>query len=479
VNGSANVNSPAEGPGVDFHQKDADAVRKFVRHRLRPYTADLKYPVRELHFDLVFLHAWKLGAYQDPVCGFVHVDRRLPRMTRVRAEIVAPRGLVDLRQDLVCQTFEVAAPMLDGYSHKPFAHDSARRCDAHCTPHSAVRSNRVLGKSSPEMTLASNGRPFYARTVVGPHSKITISTLRERKRQGRHTAMLTCYDFSTARIMEEAGLDMILVGDTYGEVCLGHGTTLPVTLEQLVTLAEAVRRGAPFAYLVGDMPYLTYQVSSEEAIRNAGQFMSRAGCDCVKVEVDRRLVKTVEAMSTATIPVMAHLGLLPQSIQRIGGYKAQGKQAEVAARIIEDARLMEEAGAVALLLEAVPAEVAKVITESTALPVIGCASGPYCDAQVVVLHDMLGYGGGHPPRSVKRYAQLHDQLLGAFREYVRDVNDGEFPALQHAITMSTGEHQELQRILDGRSRRRVASRDPADRLEPFQFPNAPKLDAPA
>ena len=278
-------------------------------------------------------------------------------------------------------------------------------------------------------------------------NKITISTLRTRKREGRKISMLTCYDYATARLMEEAGIDSLLVGDTYAEVCLGHATTLPMTMDHIVTLAEAVRRGAPSAYLVGDMPYLSYQVCPEEAIRNAGRFMAEAGCDCVKVEVDRRLVKTVEAMATATIPVMAHLGLKPQSIQAIGGYKVQGKTATDARRLIEDAKMMEGAGAIALLLEAVPTEVAAIITESTELPVIGIVSGPHCDGQVVVLHDMLGYGGGHPPRSVKQYAKLHDVLVGAFRAFAQDVSEGAFPTDQHSVAMDPSECQELRRAM--------------------------------
>src|SRR3990172_1499272 len=278
-------------------------------------------------------------------------------------------------------------------------------------------------------------------------NKITIGTLRTRKREGRKISMLTCYDFATARLMEEAGIDSLLVGDTYAEVCLGHSTTLPMTLEHMVTLAEAVRRGSPSCYLVGDMPYLTYQVCPQEAIRNAGLFMAKAGCDCVKVEVDRRLAKTVEAMATATIPVMAHLGLKPQSIQAIGGYKVQGKSASEALRLIEDAKMMEDAGAIALLLEAVPSEVAAIITESTELPVIGIVSGPHCDGQVVVQHDMLGYGGGHPPRSVKQYAKLHDVLVGAFRAFAKDVVEGGFPTDQHSVAMDPAERDELRRAL--------------------------------
>jgi 3-methyl-2-oxobutanoate hydroxymethyltransferase len=283
-----------------------------------------------------------------------------------------------------------------------------------------------------------------------PRSKVTISTLRARKREHQKISMLTCYDYSTAQLMEEAQLDSLLVGDTYAEVCLGHPTTLPMTMEHLVTVAEAVRRGAPSVYLVGDMPYLSYQVRPEEAIRNAGLFMAKAGCDCVKVEVDRRLVGTVEAMATATIPVMAHLGLKPQSIQGIGGYRVQGKRAADALRIIEDAKMMEDAGAVALLLEAVPTELAAKVTESTELPVIGCVSGPCCDGQVVVLHDMLGYGVGHPPRSVKQYLRLHDQLVNAFGAYTRDVKEGVFPAAEESVAMEPTQLDALSQALQAR-----------------------------
>lgn len=283
---------------------------------------------------------------------------------------------------------------------------------------------------------------------MGSRTKVTISTLRALKRKHQRFSMLTCYDYTMALLLEEAQVHSVLVGDTYAEVCLGHQTTLPVTIEHLVTIAEAVHRGAPTAYLVGDMPFLSYQVSKEEAIRNAGRFMAQAGCDCVKVEVDRRLVKTVEAMTTASIPVMAHLGLRPQSIQSIGGYKAQGKRAAEALRIVQDAKIMEEAGAVALLLEAVPLQVAQVITESTELPVIGCVAGPHCDGQVVVLHDMLGFGVGHPPKSVKQYLKLNDQLLGAFRAYAADVASGTVVSAEKSVSMDAKELAEFQRILE-------------------------------
>jgi 3-methyl-2-oxobutanoate hydroxymethyltransferase len=282
--------------------------------------------------------------------------------------------------------------------------------------------------------------------VMKDSAKTTLSDLIASKRQGQKFPVLTCYDFTTARLMADAGIEVILVGDTYGEVCLGHASTLPVKLDHLLTITEAVRRGAPNAYLIGDMPYMSYQVSKQQAVRNAGRFMAEAGCDCVKVEVNRALRKTVEAMSNASIPVMAHLGLRPQAIHTYGGYKAQGKRAATARLLIEDAALMVKAGAVALLLEAIPNEVAEIITEQVSVPVIGCVAGPHCDGTVVVLHDMLGYGAGHPPRSVKRYANLHRVLTDAFREYVSDVTERRYPDVEHGIAMPPGESEQLHKL---------------------------------
>lgn len=283
--------------------------------------------------------------------------------------------------------------------------------------------------------------------MASSSSRITLETLYARKRAGRKVPVLTCYDYTTARLMEESDVEVLLVGDTYGEVCLGHSTTLPVTLDHLVTVTAAVRRGAPSKFLIGDMPYLTYQINSAEAIRHAGRFMAEAGCDCVKVEVDRRLADTVTDMARASIPVMAHLGLKPQSVHLQGGYKCQGKTAEEAWTLIEDARLLEQAGAVALLLEAVPSEVARLITSRTTLPVIGCVAGPHCDGTVVVLHDMLGYAAGHPPRSVKRYANLHGLLLNAFQEYAQDITGEHYPAEEHGLKMAAEEPARLARLL--------------------------------
>lgn len=277
--------------------------------------------------------------------------------------------------------------------------------------------------------------------------KTTIAVLLARKERGEQIPMLTCYDYPTASLMAEAGIDVLLVGDTYAEVVLGHDSTLPATVELMLSITRAVRRGAPQAFLIGDMPYLSYQASTVEAIHNAGRFMAEGGCDAVKVEVDHHLADTVAAMTRATIPVVAHLGLKPQSIHMLGGYKAQGKTAAAALRLIEEARLMEEAGASMLLLEAVPMEVARNITRRTSLPVIGCACGPGCDGTVVVLHDMLGYQAGHPPKSVRRYADMHSVLVSSFAKYKTEVESGEFPTSDHGIAMDEEELAELRRQL--------------------------------
>lgn len=273
--------------------------------------------------------------------------------------------------------------------------------------------------------------------------KLTLATLMARKRAGRTITVLTAYDHANARIQEEAGIDCILVGDSAAQVVLGHDSTLPITLDFLITIAAAVRRGAPTCFLIGDMPYLSYQVTAEEAIRNAGRFMAEAGCDCVKVEGDRRLADTVSAMTAATIPVMAHIGLRPQAVHQHGGYRAQGRTVEAARRLIEDARILEEAGACALLLEAVPPEPARMIAEATRLPVIGCGAGPHCDGHVVVLNDMLGLSPGPLPRFVKRYGDLRSTISDAVKAYILDLTSGQYPGPDHAYRMEDGEAGKL------------------------------------
>jgi 3-methyl-2-oxobutanoate hydroxymethyltransferase len=278
---------------------------------------------------------------------------------------------------------------------------------------------------------------------VPARDKITLGTLHARKRAGQRFSVLTCYDYPNAVVQEQVGIDVILVGDSAAQVVFGHGSTLPATMDVMIALAAAVRRGAPTAYLIGDMPYLSYQVTIEDAIRNAGRFMAEAGCDAVKVEGDSRIAATVAAMSQATIPVVAHLGLRPQAVHQAGGYRAQGRDAESATRLIEDAQRMEEAGACMLLLEAVPPEPARIITQSTRLPVIGCGAGPFCDGHVVVLHDMLGLSFGPLPRFVKRYGDLREQIAAALGRYIEDIKNGSYPSAEHCYQMEPGQAELL------------------------------------
>jgi 3-methyl-2-oxobutanoate hydroxymethyltransferase len=278
---------------------------------------------------------------------------------------------------------------------------------------------------------------------MATNDRVTLATLRARKRAKQKIVMLTAYDYPTACIEQQAGVDCVLVGDSVAQVMLGHTSTLPATMDLMVVLAAAVRRGAPEAYLVGDMPFLSYQVTQADAIRNAGRFMAEAGCDAVKVECNRELRDTVAAMTRASIPVMVHLGLRPQSIHQLGGYRSQGRCAEAARRLIEDAKIMEEAGAAALLLEAVPAEPARIIAEGTPLPVIGCGAGPYCDGHVVVLQDMLGLSGPTVPRFVPKYADLRTAIGEAVRQYIADIRSGAYPTAEQCYQMEPGEAEKL------------------------------------
>lgn len=274
--------------------------------------------------------------------------------------------------------------------------------------------------------------------------RVTLQTLRQHKAAGRKITVLTCYDYPTAKVLQAAGIDAILVGDSYGQVVLGLDSTLPVTMDMLIPVTAAVRRGAPKVFLIADMPYLSYQIDCQEAVRNAGRFMAEAGCDCVKIEVDRRLADVVAALSRATIPVMAHLGLRPQSIHQLGGYRYQGREASQATELIEDARIFEQAGACALLLEAVPPEPARIITEQTKLPVIGCGAGPHVDGQVVVINDVLGYDPQAPtPRFVPRLAKAHELIDQAVRQYIDDVLTGRYPQPEHCYPMKPAERAAL------------------------------------
>jgi 3-methyl-2-oxobutanoate hydroxymethyltransferase len=277
--------------------------------------------------------------------------------------------------------------------------------------------------------------------------KVTIATLMEKKSKRQPITFLTGYDYPMAQMEEKAGIDIVLVGDSIGMTIFGYDSTLPVTMDIMISHAAAVRRGTPNVFLIGDMPYMSYQVSVEEAIRNAGRFMAECGCDAVKLEGGREVLDVVKAIVKATIPVMGHLGLTPQSIAMLGGFKAQGRDARTALRIIEDAQALEEAGISLLLLEALPPEVAKVITGRARIPVIGIGAGPYVDGQCLIVHDLLGMFEAFTPKFVKKYANIGEQIVRALRDFREDVEKGEFPGPEHCYGMPEEELGKLQELL--------------------------------
>jgi len=275
--------------------------------------------------------------------------------------------------------------------------------------------------------------------------KTTILTLREKKARGERMTFLTAYDYPFAMLEQKAGIDVILVGDSMGMVIFGYNSTLPVTVDLMMPHVKAVRLGAPDVYLVGDMPYMSYQVSIPEAIRNGGRFMAEADCDAVKLEGGREVADTIRAMVNATIPVMGHMGLTPQSVAQLGGYKAQGRDIATATRLIEDAAILEEAGVSSLLLEAVPAEVARIITRRASVPVFGIGAGPHCDGQVLVIHDMLGMFD-RAPKFVKKYKEIGAQIVEGLTEFKKEVAEGAFPATQHCYPMPADVAEELEKL---------------------------------
>lgn len=279
--------------------------------------------------------------------------------------------------------------------------------------------------------------------------KVTVHTLMEKKRNGQPITWLTAYDYPTAQMEEKAGIDIVLVGDSIGMTIFGYDSTLPVTLDLLIPHTQAVRRGAPNVFLIGDMPYMTYQISPQEAIRNAGRFMAECGCDAVKLEGGREVIDTVKALIKATIPVVGHLGLTPQSIAMLGGFKAQGRSAYAAKRIIEDAKALEEAGVCMILLEAIPPEVSKVVTERAEIPIIGIGAGPHVDGQCLIVHDMLGMFEAFTPKFVKKYADIGAQIVEALEAFRDEVHEGEFPQPEHCYGMPDGEVEKLREMLAG------------------------------
>jgi len=265
--------------------------------------------------------------------------------------------------------------------------------------------------------------------------RITTSYFRKAKEEGRRITVLTAYDFPLARLIDAAGIDAILVGDSVGNVVLGYENTLPVTMEEMLHHARAVARAVKRAMVIGDMPFLSYQVSQEEAVRNAGRFLKEAGAQAVKLEGGQEVAATVRAIVAAGIPVMGHIGLTPQSVHQLGGYRVQGRDAIAAQKLLDDARALDEAGVFAIVLECIPVPLARMITEAVSVPTIGIGAGPYCDGQVLVTHDLLGLYGGFVPRFVKQYANLHAQISEALARYRDEVIKGTFPSEAYGFSM--------------------------------------------
>lgn len=259
-------------------------------------------------------------------------------------------------------------------------------------------------------------------------AKTTIQDFLKKKSEGRKITMLTAYDYPFAQIVDEAGIDAILVGDSLGMVVQGLENTLPVTMDEMIYHTKIVARAVKSALVIGDMPFMSYQASLEEAVRNAGRFLKEAGASAVKLEGGSEVAEQIRAMTRSEIPVMAHIGLTPQAIHRMGGYKVQGKTEESAKRLLHEAHVVEDAGAFALLLEAIPINLAKKITKELSVPTIGIGAGPHCDGQVLVLHDVIGMFERFVPKFVKRYANLKEEARKAIETYRKEVEQGVFPS---------------------------------------------------
>jgi 3-methyl-2-oxobutanoate hydroxymethyltransferase len=267
-------------------------------------------------------------------------------------------------------------------------------------------------------------------------ARVTTATLKDKKAKQVKISMLTSYDYATACLVDQAGLDMILVGDSLGNVVLGYENTLSVTMDDMIHHTRAVVRGTKNAMVVGDMPFLSYHITTTEAVRNAGRIIQEGGAQAVKLEGGVERVDTVKAILDAQIPVMGHIGLTPQSVNQFGGFKVQGKDLETARKLIEDARALDKAGVFSIVLECVPAALAQKITEEVSVPTIGIGAGPHCDGQVLVVNDMLGLSSGHIPKFVKKYVNLQPVIVEALKAYKQEVEEGSFPGPEHCFTIA-------------------------------------------
>ncbi|MCG3139217.1 MAG: 3-methyl-2-oxobutanoate hydroxymethyltransferase [Anaerolineae bacterium] len=278
--------------------------------------------------------------------------------------------------------------------------------------------------------------------------KVTLPDLMRKKEQGIPLTMLTAYDYPFAQAVDNAGIDLILVGDSYGMVVLGYNSTVPVTMEQMLTASQAVARGARYSFLVGDMPFMSYQAETAEAVRNAGRFIKEANMDAVKLEGGSKVAQTVRAITNAGIPVMGHIGLTPQSISQLGGYRTQGVTAAAARELVDDALALQAAGCFAIVLEKVPERVAAYITKRLHIPTIGIGAGAHTDGQVLVIHDLLGLFDRFLPKFAKQYAQLHGNIAQALSAYRTDVETRAFPAPEHAFAIKESEWETFMQSAD-------------------------------
>ena len=284
------------------------------------------------------------------------------------------------------------------------------------------------------------------------NGRITITDLMEAKRHGRKIAAVSCYDYTTAKLISQTDVQMILAGDSAAEVVLGFDSTLPATMDFMVTITAAVRRGAPNVFLVADMPFLSCQVGKTEAVKNAGRFMSQAGAQMVKIEANCADLDVIKAVSDAGIAVMGHIGIRPQSISKTGRFKAEGTTARKAVEMLTLAEQMIDSGAGALLIEGTAAEVAELITRRCDVPVISCGAGPHCDGQILIVHDILGLTQGPSPKFAKNFDNLAERTIEAFNAYAKEIHEGTFPDREHSYHMKPGQLDQLQELLGGKSR---------------------------
>jgi len=278
--------------------------------------------------------------------------------------------------------------------------------------------------------------------------KVTIPSLLKKKEKKEKIVAITSYDYPITKIVEEAGVDLILVGDSLGMVVLGYENTLPVSMEEMIHHTKAVARARKRALIVGDMPFLSYHLNIEQGLKNAFRFIKEGGADAVKIEgVSPQKLELIKALREAEIPVMGHIGLTPQSILNFGEFKVQGKSVEKAKKLIDEALALEDAGVFSIILECIPMELSKIITEKVKIPTIGIGAGPYCDGQILVFHDLVGYLNGYLPKFVKKYADLHTTILNAVGQYINEVKEEKFPSDEHSYHMKSDIFKELEQKL--------------------------------